>query len=55
MEHGTAIATVRRYNRIRTPYFQELLKLARQQAMKPKRHRPLRLVEFVGRGSPFQH
>jgi hypothetical protein len=55
-EHiGAAIATMRRYNRIRTPYFQELLKLARQQSTKPKRHRPLRLVEFVGRGSPFQH
>ena len=33
-EHiGTAIATMRRYNRIRTPYFQELLKQARKQSM----------------------
>jgi hypothetical protein len=36
-EHiGTAIATMRRYNRIRTPYFQDLLKQARKQSMNPQ-------------------
>jgi hypothetical protein len=36
-EHiGTAIATMSRYNRIRTPYFQELLKQAREQSMNPQ-------------------
>jgi hypothetical protein len=46
---GTAIATMRRYNRIRTPYFQELLKQARQQSMNPQ---PTR--EIVRRpGNPF--
>jgi transposase len=49
-EHiGTAIATMRRYNRIRTPYFQELLKQARQQSMNPQ---PTR--DIVRRpGNPF--
>jgi hypothetical protein len=46
---GTAIATMHRYNRIRTPYFQELLKKARQQSMNPQ---PTR--EIVRRpGNPF--
>ena len=49
-EHiGAAIATMRRYNRIRTPYFQELLKQARKQSMNPQ---PTR--EIVRRpGNPF--
>jgi hypothetical protein len=49
-EHiGTAIATMRRYNRIRTPYFQELLKQARKQSMNPQ---PTR--DIVRRpGNPF--
>ena len=49
-EHiGTAIATMRRYNRIRTPYFQELLKQACRQSMNPQ---PTR--EIVRRpGNPF--
>lgn len=49
-EHiGTAIATMRRYNRIRTPYFQDLLKQARRQSMHPQ---PVR--EIVRRpGNPF--
>jgi hypothetical protein len=33
---GAAIATMRRYNRIRTPYFQELLTQARNQSMNPQ-------------------
>ena len=49
-EHiGTAIATMRRYNRIRTPYFQELLKQACKQSMNPQ---PTR--DIVRRpGNPF--
>ena len=49
-EHiSTAIATMRRYNRIRTPYFQDLLKQARQQSMNPQ---PIR--DIVRRpGNPF--
>jgi hypothetical protein len=49
-EHiGTAIATMRRYKRIRTPYFQELLKQARKQSMNPQ---PTR--EIVRRpGNPY--
>ena len=49
-EHiATAIATMRRYNRIRTPYFQELLKQACKQSMNPQ---PAR--EIVRRpGNPF--
>ena len=49
-EHiGVAIATMRRYNRIRTPYFQELLKQARKQSMNPQ---PTR--DIVRRpGNPF--
>jgi hypothetical protein len=40
---------MRRYNRIRTPYFQELLKQARKQSMNPQ---PAR--EIVRRpGNPF--
>jgi hypothetical protein len=40
---------MRRYNRIRTPYFQELLKQARQQSMNPQ---PTR--DIVRRpGNPF--
>ena len=42
-EHiAAAIATMRRYNRIRAPYFQELLDQARKQSMNPQaepRHR----------------
>jgi hypothetical protein len=35
-EHiASAIATMRRYNRIRTPYFQDLLTQARKQSMSP--------------------
>ncbi len=45
----TAIATMRRYNRIRTPYFQDLLKQARRQSMNPQ---PVR--DIVRRaGNPF--
>jgi hypothetical protein len=45
----TAIATMRRYNRIRTPYFQELLKQARNESMNPQ---PTR--EIVRRpGNPY--
>ncbi|MGO9264783.1 MAG: hypothetical protein ACLQBA_07850, partial [Candidatus Binataceae bacterium] len=41
--------SMRRYNRIRTPYFQELLKQARKQSMNPQ---PVR--EIVRRpGNPF--
>ena len=49
-EHiGTAIATMRRYNRIRTPYFQELLTQARKQSMNPQP-----TPEIVRRpGNPF--
>jgi hypothetical protein len=49
-EHiASAIATMRRYNRIRTPYFQDLLKQARQQSMNPQ---PTR--DIVRRpGNPF--
>jgi transposase len=49
-EHiGIAIATMRRYNRIRTPYFQELLAQARKASMNPQ---PAR--EIVRRpGHPF--
>jgi len=49
-EHiGTAIATMRRYNRIRTPYFQELLKQAHKQSMNPQPSR-----DIVRRpGNPF--
>jgi hypothetical protein len=49
-EHiATAIATMRRYNRIRTPYFQELLTQARKASMNPQ---PTR--EIVRRpGHPF--
>ncbi len=46
---GTAIATMRRHNRIRTPYFQELLKQGRKQSTNPQ---PIR--EIVRRpGNPF--
>jgi len=35
-EHiASAIATMRRYNRIRTPYFQDLLTQARKQSIEP--------------------
>ncbi|MGA2397149.1 MAG: IS21-like element helper ATPase IstB [Steroidobacteraceae bacterium] len=45
----SAIATMRRYNRIRTPYFQDLLKQARRQSMNPQ---PVR--DIVRRpGNPF--
>jgi transposase len=49
-EHiGAAIATMRRYNRVRTPYFQELLTQARKQSRNPQ---PIR--EIVRRpGNPF--
>ena len=49
-EHiGIAIATMRRYNRIRTPYFQELLKQARKQS---RNAQPAR--EIVRRpGNPY--
>jgi hypothetical protein len=49
-EHiSAAIATMRRYNRIRTPYFQDLLKLARRQSTNPQ---PVR--DIVRRpGNPF--
>ena len=49
-EHiGAAIATLRRYNRIRTQYFQELLKQARKQSMNPQSTR-----EIVRRpGNPY--
>lgn len=49
-EHiGTAIATMRRYNRIRVPYFQDLLAQARKQSMNPQPER-----EIVRRpGNPF--
>ena len=49
-EHiASAIATMRRYNRIRTPYFQDLLKQARQKSMHPQ---PTR--DIVRRpGNPF--
>jgi transposase len=49
-EHiSAAIATMRRYNRIRTPYFQELLTQARKQSMNPQPSR-----EIVRRpGNPF--
>jgi hypothetical protein len=49
-EHiGTAIATMRRYNRFRTPYFQRLLTQARNQSTHPQ---PTR--EIVRRpGNPF--
>jgi hypothetical protein len=49
-EHiGTAIATMRRYNRFRTPYFQQLLTQARNQSTHPQ---PTR--EIVRRpGNPF--
>jgi hypothetical protein len=49
-EHiASAIATMRRYNRIRTPYFQELLTQARKQSMNPQ---PTR--DIVRRpGNPF--
>jgi hypothetical protein len=46
---ATAIATMRRYNRIRTPYFQELLKQAHKQSKNPQ---PTR--DIVRRpGNPF--
>jgi hypothetical protein len=46
---GTAIATMRRYNRIRTAYFQELLTQARKQSSNPQSKR-----EIVRRsGNPF--
>ncbi len=45
----TAIATMRRYNRIRTPYFQDLLKQAQRQSRNPQ---PIR--DIVRRpGNPF--
>jgi len=49
-EHiATAIATMRRYNRIRTPYFQELLTQARKASNNPQ---PTR--DIVRRpGNPF--
>ena len=49
-EHiACAIATMRRYNRIRTPYFQDLLKQARQRSTNPQ---PVR--DIVRRpGNPF--
>jgi hypothetical protein len=49
-EHiASAIATMRRYNRIRTPYFQDLLTQARKQSMNPQ---PTR--DIVRRpGNPF--
>jgi hypothetical protein len=54
-EHiSTAIATMRRYNRIRTPYFQELLTQARKQSMNPQPSREIvrrpgnPLLRYVG-------
>jgi transposase len=49
-EHiGTAIATMRRYNRIRTPYFQDLLKQSHKQSRNPQPSR-----EIVRRpGNPY--
>jgi hypothetical protein len=49
-EHiASAIATMRRYNRIRTPYFQDLLNQARQHSTNPQ---PIR--DIVRRpGNPF--
>ena len=46
---ATAIATMRRYDRIRTPYFQDLLKQAHKQSNNPQ---PVR--DIVRRpGNPF--
>jgi hypothetical protein len=49
-EHiGVAISTMRRYNRIRTPYFQDLLTQARKQSLNP-----LPTRDIVRRpGNPF--
>jgi hypothetical protein len=54
-EHiSTAIATMRRYNRIRTPYFQELLTQARKQSANPQPSREIvrrpgnPLLRYVG-------
>lgn len=38
---ATAIATMRRYNRIRVPYFQDLLAQARKQSMTPPTERDI--------------
>ena len=38
---GTAIATMRRYNRIRAPYFKDLLDQARKQSMNPQAERDI--------------